>query len=72
MSVARLASVLPAGTGLLGAPVLGSLAEGPIGVTGDFGRRPRPARVGVLEMTRLLAVLGSVPGPHNALRPPGR
>ena len=56
-AVARLASVLPAGTGLLDAPVLGSLAEAESGSLTIFVGGPAPL---IERATPLLSALGSV------------
>lgn len=55
-AVSRLASVLPAGTGLLDAPVLGSLAEAESGSLKIFVGGPAPL---VEQWTPLLSALGS-------------
>ncbi len=56
-AVARLASVLPPGTGLLDAPVLGSLAEATSGSLTIFVGGPAPL---IEHATPLLSALGSV------------
>lgn len=56
-AVARLASALPAGTGLLDAPVMGSLAEAESGSLTIFVGGPAPL---AQRATRLLSALGTV------------